>query len=331
MELKNVCAYIARTALKGAVLVLITSIAAFVLVHVSPIDPVTAYVGYDVTLSAEQREEAIERWGLNRPLPERYLSWLGAVLRGDWGTSFLYNRPVLPVIAEMFQASLLLMMTAWTLSGLLSFALGIIAAFNRGNWMDKAIKGICLTLAATPSFWCGMILIMAFSVYLDVLPSALSAPAGKLASEVTLGDRLYHLVLPVIALSLNGMADIVLNTREKMIKSLESEYCLFARARGESRWAIFRRHNLRNILLPAITLQFASFSELFGGSVFVETVFAYPGIGQAAVEAGLKSDVLLLTAIAVFATLFVFTGNLIADILYGIIDPQIRLGGQRHA
>lgn len=326
VELRNICEYLGWTTLKGLALLFFTSIVIFVLVNMSPIDTVRAHIGYDVIISEEQRAAITEQWGLDRPPLQRYFSWLGSALRGDWGTSFLYNRPVLPLIWEMFKSSLLLMSVAWVCSGLFTFALGIVAAFNRGNWVDKSIKSVSLTLAATPSFWCGMVLIMIFSVWLDILPTGLATPAGKLASEVTLGDRIRHLILPVIALSLNGMANIVLHTREKMIRSLESEYSLFARARGESRSSIFWRHNLRNVLLPAVTLHFASFSELFGGSVFVETVFAYPGVGQAAVQAGLKNDVLLLVAIAVFATLFVFVGNITADILYAVIDPQIRDG-----
>ena len=138
--------------------------------------------------------------------------------------------------------------------------------------------------------------------------------------------RIRHLLLPALTLGLTGVANITLHTREKMIAIMESDYVLFARARGESSGYIVKGHALRNLVLPAITLQFGSISEIFGGSVLVEQVFSYPGLGQAAIDAGLGSDVSLLLAITVISTLFVFLGNLAANVLYGVIDPQIRRG-----
>ena len=135
------------------------------------------------------------------------------------------------------------------------------------------------------------------------------------------------MVLPALTLSVLGVANIALHTREKTIDVLESDYIRFARARGLSTSQALRRHGLRNLSLPAITLQFASISEIFGGSVLVEQVFSYPGLGQAAVTAGLGGDAALLAGIAVFSAAIVFAGNLVANILYGIIDPRIRKGG----
>ena len=135
-----------------------------------------------------------------------------------------------------------------------------------------------------------------------------------------------HLILPAITLSLVGVANIALHTREKMIDVMESDYVLYARARGDHTWQIVKKHGLRNILLPAITLQFASISEIFGGSVLVEQVFSYPGLGNAAVSAGLAGDVPMLLGLAIISALFVFFGNLMANILYGVVDPRIRRG-----
>ena len=168
---------------------------------------------------------------------------------------------------------------------------------------------------------------MIFGVWLKVLPIGLSVPIGLEASGVTFLDRLRHAILPALTLSITGISNIALHTREKMIDVMESDYVLFARARGESTWQIVQRHALRNVLLPAITLQFASISEIFGGSVLVEQVFSYAGMGQAAVTAGLGSDMPLLMAITIVSAMFVFGGNLIANILYGVVDPRIRRGG----
>ena len=144
------------------------------------------------------------------------------------------------------------------------------------------------------------------------------------SGDVTIADVAYHLILPVLTLSIVGVSNIALHTREKTVDIMESDYVKFARARGESTRQIVLHHGLRNLSLPAITLQFASISEIFGGSVLVEQVFSYPGLGQAAVSAGLGSDAPLLAGIALVSAALVFGGNLVANILYGVIDPRMR-------
>jgi peptide/nickel transport system permease protein len=170
----------------------------------------------------------------------------------------------------------------------------------------------------------GLLLLMVFAVWLGWFPVGLGTPAGVLAEQVTWSDRLEHMLLPALTLSIVGIAPIALHTRQKLSDVLSSDYILFARARGERGFRLFRRHGLRNIALPALSLHFAAFSELFGGAVLAEQVFSYPGLGQATVEAGLRGDVPLLLGIVLFSSLFVFAGNLIADLLYRLIDPRIR-------
>lgn len=166
-----------------------------------------------------------------------------------------------------------------------------------------------------------------FSVWLRILPIGFAVPIGSLADSVTLADRLRHALLPALTLSVTGAAGIALHTREKAADVMDSDYILFARARGER--ALVRRHVLRNVALPAVTLQFASISEIVGGSVLVEQVFSYPGLGQAAVAAGLGSDMPLLLGVTVVTAALVFGGNLAADLLYGVIDPRIRRGAAK--
>ena len=165
-----------------------------------------------------------------------------------------------------------------------------------------------------------------FAVNLGWFPIGLAAPMGKLASQVTLGERIHHLILPSITLSILGIGKITLYTRQKLLEIFQSEFILYARARGETTWQVITRHGIRNIAIPAVTVQFAAFSELFGGIALAESVFSYPGIGSALTAAGLGGDVPLLLGIAVFSAVFVSAGNLIANILYGIIDPRIREG-----
>ena len=181
-------------------------------------------------------------------------------------------------------------------------------------------------MCSIPTFWIGIVFLMLFSVKLGWFPMGMSVPQGVAAEDVTFLQRIHHLILPALTLSFLSFANVALHTREKLVDVLESDYVLFAKARGESRWSILKNHGFRNIMLPAVTMQFGSFSELFGGSVLAENVFSYPGLGVAASAAGMGSDVPLLLGITLFSALFVFIGNMLANIIYGIVDPQIREG-----
>lgn len=310
-------------------LLLAVSGISFLLMHYSPIDPIQAYVGADMMrVGPEQREAIRSYWGLDAPPLEQYLNWLRALAGGDWGTSMIYRRPVLEVIRERFTASLALMGIAWLLSGLIGFAAGAAAAMNRDKWPDKLVRWYCYMLSATPAFWVALLLMLVFAVWLGWLPVGLAVPAGVTADQVTLLDRLRHLLLPSAALSVTGIAAIALHTREKLLDVADQDYWLFARARGEQGMLLFRRHGLRNVALPAITLQFASFSELFGGAVLVEQVFSYQGLGQATVEAGLRGDIPLLLGVVLVSAVFVYTGNALANLSYRVIDPRTKAGGR---
>ena len=309
------------------ILLFILSIVSFTLVSLSPIDPIQAYINGDLSVSVEQRAIIAERWGLNDPPVERYFYWLKNFVSGDMGTSLIFHRPVISIIKERFILSYQLMFLAWVLSGINGFLFGIWAAIKKDKLTDKLIKAYCLLLSSSPTFWIAMLMIIVFSVQFRIFPIGMAVPAGKLASEVTVLDRIYHLILPALTLSLTGISKLALHTRDKMIESLESEYALFAFARGRSKIEFVLHNGLRNVISPAITLHFMSIGELFGGSVLAETVFSYPGLGNATVEAGLQGDMPLLMGITLFGALFVFSGNLTANILYPIIDPRIKEGG----
>lgn len=310
--------------LKMVLLLFAVSIIAFVLVNYSPVDPVQQYVIGVGGVSPEQRLQLEEYWGVNDPPVERYMNWLSALMHGDFGTSLLYRRPVIDIIGERFVNSFALMLCAWLFSGIIGFILGCVMGMKKDGIVDRMVKKICYILSSVPTFWLGLIFLLVFAVELKWFPLGFSTPIGMLDEDVTIWQRLHHLFLPALTLSLMSFANIALHTRQKLIDVLESEYVLFARARGEGEFSILRRHGLRNIILPALTLQFASFAELFGGSVIAENVFSYPGLGSAVAAAGLNSDVPLLLGITLFSTLFVAVGNMIANTLYGVIDPQIR-------
>lgn len=327
----NSLKYLGKKGLRMLTLLIAVSILSFVLVSLSPIDPVQSYIGADmIRVSEEQRQQIAENWGLDQPPVTRFLKWGSNLIQGDFGTSSIYRAPVLQVIGERFIASAFLMGAAWVLSGVLGFILGILAGMNQGTLLDRGIKLYCLIMASTPTFWLGLLILMVFSVGLGWFPIGLGVPAGVLQGDVTLWDRIYHLILPALTLSVIGVANIALHTRQKLLDVLSSDYVIFARARGEEGFALVWRHGIRNIALPAISLQFASFSELFGGAVLAEQVFSYPGLGQATVQAGLRGDVPLLLGLVIISTAFVFAGNFIADIIYSIIDPRIKEGRRNH-
>ena len=316
--------YTLKSVIKALSLIIALSILTFTLAQLSPIDPVRAYVGAESLASPEQMEYIAQKWGRNDPPLERYGKWVSSMLKGDMGDSIVYSRPVIDVIAENVKNSFWLMFVSWLFSGILGFILGILAATYRDSILDKAIRTFCYILSSTPTFWIGILLLLVFSVQLKIFPIGLSAPIGKAAANVTVWDRIYHLILPALTLSIIGISSIALHTREKMIEVWNSEYALFARARGESTFAIVKNHGIRNILLPAVTLQFASISELFGGSVLAENVFSYAGLGSVTVAAGTKGDLPLLLGITMFTGAIVFIGNMIANLLYPVIDPRIK-------
>lgn len=306
-------------------LLLAVSIISFILVSASPIDPVQQYIlGLGTAVSPEHRAEIEDYWGVNEPPVERYCSWLSELLQGNLGESAIYRRPVADIIHERFLNSLALMLCAWVLAGVNGFLLGCVMGIHQDKWQDKILKKVCYVLSSVPTFWLGLVSLLVFSVWLKWFPIGFSSPIGTLSEHVTIWQKLYHLILPAFTLSLISFSNIALHTRQKLVDVLNSDYVLFARARGEGKWTILCRHGLRNILLPALTLQFASFAELFGGSVLAENVFSYPGLGSAVSAAGLHCDVPLLLGVTLFSALFVCVGNMIANLLYGVIDPQIQ-------
>ena len=253
-------------------LMMAVAVVTFALVSLSPVDPLQANVGQAalMSMSEEKRAALAAYWGADTPMLERFLAWAGDLLHGDLGMSPRYNAPVAEVIASRAANSLALMGVAWVVSGVLGFVLGVAAALREGRLLDRFVCGYCFVLAASPTFWVGLLLLMVFSVWLGWFPLGFSVPVGVAAADVTFADALHHMAL------------------------------------------------------PAITLQFSQIAEIFGGSVLVEEVFSYPGLGQAAVTAGLGGDVALLAGIALVSAALVFTGNLAANLIYGLVDPRMR-------
>lgn len=306
-------------------LILAVSFISFLLLDLSPIDPIASFArARSVGLSPEDKQELIKVWGLDQPLIARYFSWLVNLVRGDLGISNIYGRKVIDIIGEGFSRSILLMAIAWIFQGIIGIWLGIVAGANQGKIKDKIIKAYAIVFASTPSFWVGILLIIVFSLKLKLFPSSMGSPVGVLSEDITLTDSLKHLVLPALTLVLVGVSNLILHTRSKVIDILNSDYVLYAKARGMKKGEILNKFAFKNLILPGLSLLFTSFSELFSGTVLVENVFNYPGIGGLTVEAGLRGDAPLLLGLVLFSTIFVYMGNRICDLLYLVIDPRLR-------
>jgi peptide/nickel transport system permease protein len=322
--------FAAQRVLRLAVLIGAVAIASFVLVKASPVDPIEGYLGQaSARVGPEQRALIAAYWGFDQPPLTQFMSWARNLISGDLGFSFIYNAPVAHVIAERARASVLLMFSGWLLSGIIGFGLGVIAGASEGSWSDRVIRTYAYLLASTPTFWLAMLLLIGFSVSLGWTPICCAAPIGALPQDVTWLDRLQHLALPVAALALFGIAQVTLHTRAKMIEIMRSDFALYGFAQGASRLDVALRHGARNALLPALTIQFAAIGELFGGSILAEQVFAYPGLGKATIEAGIRGDLPLLLTITICATLVVGIGNALADALYHVADPRLRARAQQ--
>ena len=313
-----------RLLARQVLLLTVVALAVFAMMKASPVDPVTAYLGPAMArVGPEQTAQIAAAWGLDQPPATQFLRWAGQLLTGNAGHSTAYNAPVTQVLAERGLASLALTGLAWALSGLLGFALGLVAGATEGRWPDRIIRLWCYLLAATPTFWLGMLALALFAVTLGWAPVCCAGPIGLPPDEVTPGQRLAHLALPLAVLTLFGVAQIALHTRMKVIEVLASDYVLLARAQGAGLPDILLRHAARNAGLPALAALFAATGEIIGGSVLAEQVFAWPGLGRATVEAGLKGDVPLLMAIALLTALVVSSGNLLADALARRLDPRL--------
>lgn len=301
---------IAHHLLRLITLLMLVAAGTFVLLSFSPVDPIRAYIGNDLLhVPPEQYARIAARWGLDQPLWQRFAHWFFRLLQGDLGYSMLYNAPVAKVIGERFATSFALLAGAWLLSGLLGISAGFLAGRYLHRWPDKLICRVSYLLSSLPTFWIGLLLLALFAVRWSILPVCCAWEPGNSGDVATVTERIRHLILPVSALSLLGMGQIALHTREKIASVMGSEFVRFARAQGDAGWSLLGHHVLRHAITPALCLQFASLGELLGGALLAEKVFAYPGLGQATIDAGLRGDVPLLLGIVLFSTLLVFVGN----------------------
>jgi len=300
------------------VLVLVSAIT-FFLVNAAPGGP-SALMRIDAT--PEQRDALIRRFGLDRPVPLRYLDWLGGAVHGDLGTSMLTQEPVLNRIADRLPNTLLLSGLALSVSIALGIPTGVIAALHRGTTADYTLSGLSLLGLSIPAFWLGIMLILTFSVNLQVLPSSGVATTG---AEFSLTDRLEHVLMPAVVLSTAVLPYVVRFTRSAMLEVLSQDYIRTATAKGLSAQTVTYAHALRNALVPVISIIGTLIPRLAGGAVVTEAVFGWPGMGRLAVEAANGRDYPLIVGITVVIATVVILTSFVVDLAYTWIDPRIRL------
>lgn len=316
--------YIMFNFFRMVILIILVCIVTFTLVVNSPIDPIRQYIGEGNTVSIEQREEIEKYWGLDESKFDRFINWSTNLLKGDLGESLIFRKSVISVISERAINSLFLMVSAFIFSGMVGYVLGLIMGKYRDSLLDKIVKSICITFTATPTFWVGILILIIFSVKLKIFPIGFSVPIGITTDNINILEKIHHAILPIITLTLVFVPNVAMHTRSKTIEVLQSDYVLFAIAKGESEKSILKNHIFKNTVLPAVTIQFGSFSEIFGGSVLAESVFSYPGLGSTVVQAGLGGDIPLLLGTTIITAVFVFMGNFIADIFHMAMNPMIR-------
>jgi len=283
-------------------------------------DPLLIYVRDDsYGISEETLEKLRAKWGLDQPFHIQYIKWMGSIVRGDFGESIAAQRPVTKIIAERLPATLQLAAVAWILASIPGVALGVLSAVKRGSMWDYFTRTLALIGQATPSFWLAILMILVVAVRLEWLP-----PATKADSTESFMTQASYFVLPALVLGFDPWATYLRLTRSSMLEVLDSEFVKLARAKGVSGTSVIWRHALRNALIQPLTVSALVLASFITGSVFVESVFAWPGIGRLAVQASLDNDFPVLAGVVLlFGTAYVVM-NFIADILYAVIDPRIR-------
>jgi peptide/nickel transport system permease protein len=317
--------YLAQRLAQAAVIVAIVAAITFALIHLAPGDPFSATMD-NPNISETVRQTLRAQYGFDRPLPEQFVRYVNSLAHGELGWSFSNDRPVLEVLGSALPNTLLLMGVA--LVG--SFAFGILIALiqvaRRGSVTDHVLSGVSLFFFSMPDFWLAILALLTFAYWLPIFPVA--GAVDVMHEYMGLGerfvDRLRHLVLPALTLTLLASATVARYQRAALLDVLPADYIRTARLKGLTERQILRRHALRNALLPIISLVGLSFPALLTGAFFVEKIFAWPGMGYAVVNAISTRDYQLVVGGVIIGSIMVTLGSLLSDLLYAWADPRLR-------
>ncbi|MCC5908817.1 MAG: ABC transporter permease [Clostridiaceae bacterium] len=301
--------YIAKRLLQAIPVIFLVTVITFSLIHLMPGDPAIMRAGEDAT--PEQVEAIREAMGLNEPIYQQYLSWVTGLMRGDLGHSLQDGRPVFPTLIQRLPATLYLVLASFVVSIAIGVPVGILSAVKQNTFIDSFARGFALLGISLPSFWFGLMMMLLFSYRLQWLPASGSG-------------TLHHIVMPALALGMASAGLITRMTRSAMLEVLKQDYIRTARSKGLRAQIVIYKHALKNALLPVVTVIGLQLGYRLGGSVIVEQVFAYPGIGRFAYNRLLARDYpMIMGNLFIFAMIFIFV-NIITDIIYGFLEPRIR-------
>ncbi len=318
--------FLVQRVIKMVAMVFAIIVANFLLVHAAPGDPASVIAGEAGAADPQFLAQLRTQFGLDQPLSTQLWIYVSHVAQGDLGVSYRQQRPVAGLILERLSATLLLTGTAFVLAIAGGITLGALAARRVGRTSDSLITVLALGLYATPIFWVGLMLVLVFSVWLDWLPSfGMNTVGADLTGGAALLDTARYLLLPGLTLGLFYMAVYARLTRAAMLEVASQDFVRTARAKGVPEGGVQRRHVLRNALLPVITVAGIQAGQLIGGSILVETVFAWPGIGRLAFDALLARDYQILLGVFLATSVLVLVFNLVTDLLYAWIDPRVEI------
>ncbi len=303
--------------------ILLLTLMVFILMRVLPGDVVTLILGDDMgggfTKAGNMSADVLRKQlGLDRPLPMQYLTWLGDMVRGDFGRSLYSNIPVLDDMLLRLPITIQLALMGTIGGMLLGIPMGILSAVYHNSWLDPVLRFLSIIFLAVPSFWLGLVVILAGSIWFNYVP-----PIGRNVLWESPMDNLLQLMWPALILASLGMATIARMTRSTMLEVLREDYIRTARAKGLTEQVVIARHALKNALIPVVTLAGLTFANLMGGTVILEQIFSIPGMGQFFITAILKQDYTIVqSTLVVFAVIFMLV-NLVVDLTYGWLDPRI--------
>src|SRR5262245_32727311 len=333
--------YLGRRLVLAVVALFGVILTAFLVAHSVPADPLATVLSEMATKDPSIRAAYMKRWGLDRSLPEQFIAYLTNVLRGDLGESFTTRRPVLRDLRQFLPATIELALAALAVAVGVGVPLGIWAALRHNRLADHAARAVSLIGAASPIFWTGLIALYVFYYRLEWAPGP-----GRIDSHQTMppsgtgfllvdslvarnwelfGSALRHLVLPAFVLGWFIMGLIARTTRSSLLEVLDADYVRTARSKGLAESFVVCFHALRNALIPVVTVIGLTFASLLSGAVLTETVFAWPGIGRYAVTASTRLDYPAILGVTILTAVFYIVVNLLVDLLYGLLDPRIRV------
>lgn len=309
--------YILGRVWQALIVVIIVSVAVFLMLHMIPGDPVTILAGPDP--SQEQVDALRKKFGLDQPLVVQYFKWAWSAVQGDLGTSVIIGRPVTEMLAQRLPATLELAIAAIIVASVFGILIGIISAQNRDSWIDRGLNIFNAFLLSTPNFWFGVLGIMVFAIYFDILPSG-----GRKSFAENPLQAIQYLILPAVTLSLDSIAMIARLVRASVLDELGRDYVVAARAKGVGRAWLMRRHVGRNAAMPVLTVLGLRFGQMLGGAVLIESVFNWPGLGRLTIEAIKNRDVVVVQGALMYFVIIYMVINLVIDLSYGWFNPRVR-------